>query len=163
MKKIILLIACMAGTGYTFAQSVRPEVIATTGDYYTSTNNSMSWTLGECITETYSTKDNTLTQGFQQSSYTITAVTQLAFDVISVKAFPNPTTDYINVSVETTDGSQMNYSVELFDLQGKQLMNENTKVKFMQLDMSQFANGTYFMKVTDQGKNMLQNFKILKN
>jgi len=87
MKKLILLIACMAGIGYAFAQSVKPEVIASAGDYFTSTNNSMSWTLGECITETYSSVNNTLTQGFQQSTYTITAVTQLAFGGITVKAF----------------------------------------------------------------------------
>jgi hypothetical protein len=163
MKKLILLIACLTGIGYAFAQSVKPEVIAPAGDYFTNTKNSMSWTLGECITETYSTKDNTLTQGFQQSTYTITAINQLAYDGISVKAFPNPTTDFINVLVETTGSSQINCSVELFDIQGKLLMNQRLEDKSMQLDMSQFANGTYFLKVSDRGKTMLQNFKILKN
>lgn len=163
MKKLILIIACMAGISYAYAQSVKPEVIASAGDYFTSTNNTMSWTLGECITETYTSANNKLTQGFQQSTYSITAVIQLAFKGISVKAFPNPTTDFINVSVETTGGSQIKYSVELFDLQGKKLMDENTKVKSIQLDMSGYANGTYFLKVTDQGKNLLQHFKILKN
>lgn len=162
MKKLILIIACLAGIGYAFAQSVKPEVIASAGDYFTSTNNTMSWTLGECITETYTSANNKLTQGFQQSTYTITAVTQLALNGISVKAFPNPTTDYINILVETTGGYQINCSVELFDIKGKLLMNKKLNDKLMKLDMSQFANGAYFLKVSGKGKTILQNFKIIK-
>jgi hypothetical protein len=133
MKKLILLFACLAGISYAFAQSVKPEVVTAAGDYFTSTNNSMSWTLGECITETYSTKNNTLTQGFQQSSYTITSVTELSFNGVTIKAYPNPTTDFITISVETSEDTKMNCSIELFDLQGKLLINKNTKVKLMKL------------------------------
>jgi allantoicase len=162
MKIIILFIAFMVGIGYAFAQTLKPEVIAPAGDYFTNMNYSMSWTIGECITETYSSKNNTLTQGFQQSSYTITAVNQLSMDGNSVKAFPNPTTDFITVSVETTNSSLKDCSIALFDIQGKLCMNKKLNDKSIQLDLSRFTSGTYFLKVSDQGKNMLQNFKILK-
>jgi hypothetical protein len=163
MKKYFLLIACLLGITISYAQSVKPEVIATAGDYFKNSNYSMSWTLGECITETYSSANNKLTQGFQQSNYTITAVNQLAIGAVAVKAFPNPTTDLITVSIEITNCSQNEYSIELFDLQGKQLIGETMEEKSKQLDMTGFANGTYFLKVSDRGKNILQNFKILKN
>ncbi len=48
------------------AQSLSPEVIASSGEYYESVNNRISFTLGEIATETYITGDNILTQGFQQ-------------------------------------------------------------------------------------------------
>lgn len=48
------------------AQSLSPEVIASLGEYYQNANNSISYTLGEIATETYSAGSNILTQGFQQ-------------------------------------------------------------------------------------------------
>ncbi|MEZ5082109.1 MAG: hypothetical protein R2750_01450 [Bacteroidales bacterium] len=49
-----------------YAQSVSPEVISSAGDYYEGTNVSLSWTLGEIATETYTNGNVILTQGFQQ-------------------------------------------------------------------------------------------------
>lgn len=49
-----------------YSQSVSPEVISSAGDYYEGANVSLSWTLGEIATETYSNGNVILTQGFQQ-------------------------------------------------------------------------------------------------
>lgn len=51
---------------FLYAQSVSPEVVSSAGDYYEGANVSISWTLGEIATETYSSGDIILTQGFQQ-------------------------------------------------------------------------------------------------
>jgi hypothetical protein len=48
------------------AQSLSPTVIASSGGYSTGTDVSLSWTLGEIATETYSNGSYILTQGFQQ-------------------------------------------------------------------------------------------------
>jgi len=50
----------------SFGQSVSPDVIATSGDYFQNANVSLSWTMGELITETFSNGNIALTQGFQQ-------------------------------------------------------------------------------------------------
>ncbi|MBC8488731.1 MAG: hypothetical protein H8D45_22130 [Bacteroidetes bacterium] len=66
MKKFSII---MIGGLLSFAvaaQSLSPEVIASSGDYYENANASLSWTLGEIATETYSNASNILTQGFQQ-------------------------------------------------------------------------------------------------
>ena len=66
MKKIsIIIIGGLLSFAVT-AQSLSPEVIASSGDYYENANASLSWTLGEISTETYSAGGNILTQGFQQ-------------------------------------------------------------------------------------------------
>ena len=49
------------------------EVITTAGDYHSAASGSLSWTLGEVLTETYSTGLNSLTQGFNQSQLSATA------------------------------------------------------------------------------------------
>ncbi|RLD52070.1 MAG: hypothetical protein DRJ05_17775, partial [Bacteroidetes bacterium] len=66
MKKFsIILIGVLLSIVVT-AQSISPEVIASSGDYYENANASLSWTLGEIATETYSAGGTILTQGFQQ-------------------------------------------------------------------------------------------------
>ncbi|MCD4746833.1 MAG: hypothetical protein K8R58_11100 [Bacteroidales bacterium] len=68
MKKISTLLLGLAISFAVTAQSVSPEVVASAGDYFEGTNASLSWTLGEIATETYSNGSNILTQGFQQPS-----------------------------------------------------------------------------------------------
>lgn len=66
MRKLVsifsltLMIQCLS------AQTLSPVVVASSGSYYEGTNASLSWTLGEIATETYSSGDVNLTQGFQQ-------------------------------------------------------------------------------------------------
>ena len=66
MKIHKLLFIFVIFPAFIFAQSVSPEVVASAGDYYENANVSLSWTLGEIATETYSTGNIILTQGFQQ-------------------------------------------------------------------------------------------------
>jgi hypothetical protein len=163
MKKSILLFVGVIAICITHAQSIKPEVIAAAGDFYKNDNYSMSWTMGECVTETFSSAQNTLTQGFQQSSYTITAINRLTTADITVNAFPNPVIDYITIQVKAADGSQPCYSFELFDVEGKLLLNQKLEENSRQFDMSVYRNGTYLLRVYNPEKNMIQNFKILKN
>jgi len=66
MKKFSIIIIGGLLSFAVAAQSLSPEVIASSGDYYENANASLSWTLGEIATETYSGGSNILTQGFQQ-------------------------------------------------------------------------------------------------
>lgn len=71
MKTQILLIVFIAGTIFCAAQSIEREVVASSGDYFENANFSLSWTIGEIATETYTGIDNILTQGFQQPGITL--------------------------------------------------------------------------------------------
>ena len=66
MKNIKILFVAFLLPAFLMAQSVSPEVVSSAGDYYEGSNGSLSWTLGEIATETYSNGTNILTQGFQQ-------------------------------------------------------------------------------------------------
>jgi hypothetical protein len=65
MKKIVLWL-CVFMTMEMHAQSLSSSVVATAGDYSSSASASLSWTLGEIATETFSNGGYILTQGFQQ-------------------------------------------------------------------------------------------------
>ncbi len=49
------------------AQEVSQSLISSAGDYFETENISLSWSIGEVVTETFSTNDLFVTQGFQQS------------------------------------------------------------------------------------------------
>jgi len=66
MKKVIISLVTLLIPFIITAQSVSPEVISSSGDYYEGVNGSISWTLGEIATETYTAGNVILTQGFQQ-------------------------------------------------------------------------------------------------
>lgn len=63
---ILLLPLWKVGMGNLYAQSFSLEVIGSAGTFATSASGSMAWTIGEVMTETYSSTDNFFTQGFHQ-------------------------------------------------------------------------------------------------
>ncbi|MCD4730467.1 MAG: hypothetical protein K8R74_07695 [Bacteroidales bacterium] len=66
MKKVIISLVTILIPFIISAQSVSPEVISSSGDYYEGVNASLRWTLGEIATETYTAGNIILTKGFQQ-------------------------------------------------------------------------------------------------
>ena len=67
MKTQILTTLFVVATSLCFSQSIERDVVASSGDYFEGANVSLSWTLGEIATETYTAGNIILTQGFQQS------------------------------------------------------------------------------------------------
>lgn len=68
MKNFFFLIASflLSNTKKVLAQTLRPQVIATSGGYQSNGAGSLSFTIGETNTPTLSSVNNILTQGFQQ-------------------------------------------------------------------------------------------------
>jgi len=162
MKKILIAILAVTAVIQTFGQNARLDVIASSGDFFSNSSNSVSWTLGECITETFSSSGNTLTQGFQQSLYVVTSIDELMVEGISVKAYPNPVSDFINISVKSDNAVLKNIGIELYDSQGKILFMDKFSNDLIRLDMKNYSNGFYVLKVKGPESKNLQNFKIQK-
>lgn len=66
MKKVLTIVSLLGFVSFLNAQSLSPDVITASGDYYENANVSISWTLGETVTETFTGTNVILTQGFQQ-------------------------------------------------------------------------------------------------
>jgi len=118
--------------------------------------------MGESITETYTSTYNILTQGFQQGHYNIVAVDEIKDKDVSIKVFPNPTTDFITISIKSLTEKSIGYLIELYDLQGKKLYTLNYNQDDYRLNMSTYPIGTFLLKVMTKGNISLQNFKIQK-
>jgi hypothetical protein len=80
MRKLISLLNLALIFQCLSAQTLSPVVLASSGNYYESANVSLSWTLGEIATETYTSGNIILTQGFQQP--TSVSLTGINVDVL---------------------------------------------------------------------------------
>jgi hypothetical protein len=156
----------MFGFASVFCQTNQPEVVATAGDFFkpNTSTPSLSWTMGECITESYTSANNILTQGFQQGHYKVdtTGINENRTNY-SIKVFPNPTSDFITVSIKPLTEKTSDYLIELYDLQGKKLYTADYNQDEFKLDMLTYPAGTFLLKVMTKGNKALQNFKIQKN
>ncbi len=72
MKTTICILSMLFWGIFTcVSQSIERSVVASSGDYFEGAGISLSWTLGEIATETYSNGSIILTQGFQQPDITL--------------------------------------------------------------------------------------------
>ena len=169
LKAIVLALPFLllgGGWGEVFAQSITPEVISS-GEGDTSTANvSLSWTVGEPVSETVTGTNAMITQGFHQSHYEIISVEEyknLGYDIV---VYPNPTTDFITVEIKSESASAGNTRIkfELIDLSSKLLfVDDKVELKDQYfLDMSGFSAGGYMLRVSKINGELIHSFRIQK-
>lgn len=70
---------------------------------------------------------------------------------LEVEAFPNPTSDLLNIRMNANWSGQTNAS--LTDLQGNQVISKSFQVPSFKLDLSELPSGVYLLKVWSKGFN----------
>jgi len=69
-------------------------------------------------------------------------------DNIEFKVMPNPATDFMNILLPIVDGTQ---ALKIFDITGKIVYsNEYSNTSNIELNVSQFKKGIYFLKIDNQ-------------
>tara|TARA_B110000046_G_scaffold137172_1_gene143450 strand:- start:361 stop:1266 length:906 start_codon:yes stop_codon:yes gene_type:complete len=76
------------------------------------------------------------------SGLTATGISEVAFDENTINLFPNPTAGVINI--ETLTSGKI---IQLISIEGKVLKEIQSAKNQERLDLSEMANGTYFLKV----------------
>lgn len=158
MKKTLFITLLCFLIRLSEAQTLKPDIIATSGDYYSNTTGSLSWTMGEPIIETYADGNNILTQGFQQSSYSITAVGEVNPPAINVSVYPNPFTSVVNIRNDENKPLR----IEALDMQGKTVCLKTIETGEGPINLSMLADEIYLLRVNDEKGKLLATFKIQK-
>jgi hypothetical protein len=151
----ILIALFLFGYGALKAQ----EIITPNGDYFSNSNGSLSTTIGEPITETFTGSVNVITQGFQQSKLTVFSVFDYPEPGISISAFPNPVKDYVKIVVKTE--SLVSLTSNLYDNSGKLILIKQLEGSETEISFSKLNPGTYFIKIILEKKEV-KIFKIIK-
>ena len=81
------------------------------------------------------------------ATFFTTTLSSTNFEKVALTIYPNPTSTLLHIETNQTAIT----AVEIFDLQGKQVMQLNS-TDLKNIDVSQFTNGMYFVKAsTNEG------------
>ena len=136
------------------AQSLSPEVTATSGEYFEGQNHYLSWTLGEIVTETIASSDYILTQGFQQDFPAPFAIGEQYSNEQDILAYPNPVKDFLTIaSKKEMHGAD----IHVFDVHSTEIYHSRMNGSKTLLNLSFLPAGMYFIRISDE-----QNSKAFK-
>ena len=160
-KKLKLSAVLLLGLGLTGLQA--QTAVPATGSNASGSGGTVSYSVGQVVCTTNTGGSNgSVAQGVQQP-FEISVVTGLeeAKGInLSVSAYPNPTTDFLNLKVGNYDNTNLSY--QLFDISGKLLETKKLEGNQTNIVMSNLVPAIYFVKVTD-GNKEVKTFKIIKN
>ena len=138
---------------------ISQEVIASSAGYSETASLSLSWTIGENFTETFSNNDIILTQGFNQGNIIITDISEMVFPEITIAVYPNPVKEYINIRMDTK--STDNLKAEIFSMSGMKLLSESINSNNTGIDIQRLPASDYILRLSNSDQ-VLKSFKIVK-
>jgi hypothetical protein len=153
-----MLFALSAG-----AQSLKQDVISSAGGYNVASGGSISisWTLGETIIPTFTSKDGSLiiTNGFQQKIVLTTLVENIT-DPVSVLVYPNPASDVINIKFNIPLSTEVTFF--LVNNQGGVVMTGTIEPATTNKDLNiqEFPSGIYYLRLIKG--NLVNVYKVVK-
>jgi len=144
------------------AQEISPQVLSNAGESYEGQNIQLDWTLGELAVSTLTTPNQQVTQGFHQTYYTISSLSELPADFGKIAVFPNPTTDWINLDMSFDEIQKVQTS--LFDVDGKLIWTKEVsgQVFSEKYSFATLPAGSYFLHFLFNGKSYSKAFQINK-
>jgi hypothetical protein len=164
-KPIALLgVAMLMGT-MSYAQSIAPQSVNSSGAKMSQSNGSLSFTVGELVVLNLTDSEgNTLGGGFTAgATITTVGIQETDATVLDVSVFPNPTSDLVNIRINHSTIEQV--VVFITDLQGKEVYNgiyagiSNT----IGINTSEYAPGTYLLSLKNNNNQVLGTYKIIKH
>jgi len=168
MKKYSLIFILFLISAALQAQSIAPVVIASAGKDVQNAGKRVAFTVGELVVTTVSGGNYTLTQGFHQPpSLYFTDIRKNSDSEISINAFPNPTRDIVNISIQQKRYSGKSY-VEIYNIYGQRVYPpfqhfDVDNGENISIDLSELGHGAYFIRVFDPELNtQYTDFKVIK-
>lgn len=158
-KKLKLSAILWLGLGLTAVQA--QESVNATGGNASGSGGSVSYSVGQVVYNTNTGANGSEAQGVQQpfEISVVTSIEEANGINLSVSAYPNPTTDYITLSVVDFDVTKLSY--QLYDTNGKLIQTKKLEENQTYIVLSHLASASYFLKVSENNQ-VLKTFKIVK-
>jgi hypothetical protein len=137
---LTLVVFLLLGVLMSTAQSVDRHVTASAGNEFTNSSGTITYTIGEPVTETLSSGNATATQGFHQGIINITSVREQIKD-LEISIYPNPTSDHITVKFDEAGLWQ------LHTVDGKLVSSGQLSTGSTNIDMRAIALSTYMLTI----------------
>ena len=150
MKQLFITACCLTGV-FAFAQTSRPDVIASAGGFANGPGFTNSYTIGEmAMVSTFSTGSFVLTQGFQQPNDGATGLAPVNENTEPFEAYPNPSNGQVFLAYDLTGNAEV--TVEVYDLPGRLVLTEKSNRasghQVHAVNLSSQSEGVYFIRLT---------------
>ena len=157
-RPIALLAAGLLWAGLAQAQ----ESTNASGGNATGSGGTVAYSVGQVVYTTNTGTNGSVAQGVQQPFVisVVTAIEEAKGINLSVSAYPNPTTDYLQLKVESEKLKDLSF--QLYDISGKLLQSKKITGNQTSIAMGNLVPANYFVKVI-QGNKEVKTFKIIKN
>ncbi len=149
MKRIASLSFSLFISVSVLSQSLSIELISTGGNSSEFPSGSVCYSIGECIV-TGDNNPSITNSGFQQGlDFVITIDEILNYNPLAkIKVFPNPTRDYVMLTLEGEDIKYSDLAISLYSSDFK-LIQLNAKPNNGQtIPLDFLASGMYFLRLT---------------
>ena len=140
--------------------SIGQELITTSGDFYIQGNTSLSWSIGEPVSETFSSTTNIFTQGFQQNYEDFVELIPISFSP-NFDVYPNPFSQAITINFTDV---QQTLRLTLTDQHGKIYYSEQllSGAFSTNLSLAELASGIYFLSLLSEDGTTAVTKRIMK-
>ncbi len=155
-KKSIVSFMAIVGLSSAYAQ----ESVNASGGNATGSGGTISYSVGQVAYTSNSSNTGSVAQGVQHAYEIFTLGVEETALNISLTAFPNPTME--NLTLQISDFNNEKLSYQLYDMQGKQLIQGEVIANKTEINTSSLPPATYFINVVNQENKTVQSFKIVK-
>jgi hypothetical protein len=153
---------------FGWTQQITRSVIASTGNYSSSANASLSSTTGEVMVETFASSNNILTQGFQQPLMSESGAGDDSTFIpepggeFDMTLYPNPVRNTLHIEFQQEEDLQL----QVRNLLGQQIhppqqFEERGQLQKYTIDLSSYPEGVYLLQFRN-GEGHIQTYKINK-
>jgi hypothetical protein len=131
-----------------------------TSVYETWQNN--TWQPGLGFLEVFAQQNDVyfINQGYRYeasySPFVVSGMTVIPTEQSFIEVYPNPASDRITVSIN--ERSKENNTVLIYNMQGQLLLQETLKLCTTEIDITNFSNGIYLLRIINGRKELSSRF-----
>ena len=154
MRYYLLTGTCLLLYFHSSAQSISPQVVATSGNTTQNGSVILEQTIGEPLTASQTAGSNMLTQGFHQPAVSAVGVEEWA--QVNVTLFPNPSPDYAEIHVPSLLYSE--YAV--YDAAGRLVAQQPLESDQFKINIQDYESGVYKLMLKGKIETILTFIKL---
>lgn len=137
------------------------SAFTTSGGIIASSDGSATYSIGQVFYTDKSGTNGSLTEGVLHA-YDITDISAINNHHkinLSVSVYPNPTTDFLTLSIESPENENLSYSI--YDISGVLIGSETILSERTTIDMAKLKPATYLIKLTENNQE-IKTYKVIK-
>ncbi len=123
--------------------------IGAAGGDYSNQNGTISFTVGQPMTNYLENNPQAVNEGVQQPYEYFSLSNASDLEYLLMEIYPNPTTGMIHLKGEKIK----NATIQVIDLNGKIIMEHKIEDIIHSVDLKDLANGVYNLTITNNSQN----------